>query len=78
MIDACRKHGVWLDAGEPKRLAQYLQGPNAAPRDKSTAPSAPNEYKLPPERSRPVVNDDSWAVGILIELVDFFSDILFD
>ena len=31
IVDSCSRHGIWLDAGEPKLLANFLQGHRAPP-----------------------------------------------
>jgi Zn-finger nucleic acid-binding protein len=52
MVDTCKKHGIWLDRGELRRVVDHL-AQRATPESAADGRSAPARRPMPPE-SEPV------------------------
>jgi len=65
VIDSCKDHGVWFDAGELKRVAQYL---NELPEPAAKAQPERTRKKAAPIAPRADVGTDP--------LLDLFAEII--
>lgn len=53
LVDTCKKHGIWLDRGELRRVVDYLaqrapaDPPEAGPRPQAEPPPVPAPVRAP-------------------------------